>query len=270
MKWSVDLAVSMTAIAGRAAAEAARSPPVEQTRHTAFVNDPKPAVDPLALSRHPATERIRLGIVLTLQGVMAAELVVLLMTGSWTSGAWLLVIMAVTGAPVLLGPRWPVRIPAEYELLAILFVFASLFLGEFHSYYERFWWWDIVLHSTSGLLLGLVGFLLVYVLNENRRVDLHMRPGFVALFAFAFAVTVGVMWEILEFAADQLFGMQMQKPMLGDPSGLTDTMWDLIVDTLGAAVISGFGWWHMKRERRSFIDIWTDRFVAKNPRFFPH
>ena len=92
--------------------------------------------------------------------------------------------------------------------------------------------------------------------------------GFVALFAFAFAVSVGALWEIFEFAADQLFGLQMQKPMLGDPSGLTDTMWDLIVDTLGAAVISGFGWWHMRRERRSFIDVWTDRFVAKNPRLF--
>jgi uncharacterized membrane protein YjdF len=176
--------------------------------------------------------------------------------------------MAVTAAPALLGRRLPVRIPAEYELLAILFVFASLFLGEFHSYYERFWWWDIVLHSTSGLLLGLVGFLLVYVLNESRRIDLHMLPGFVALFAFTFAVTVGALWEIFEFAVDQLLGLQMQKPMLGDPSGLTDTMWDLIVDTLGAALISAFGWWHMKRDRRSFIDVWTDRFVAKNPRLF--
>jgi hypothetical protein len=230
------------------------------------MTDVDPAVStPL---RHPAAGRIRLGIVLALQGIMAVELVALVLQQSWASGLWLLTIMAVTSAPVLLGQRLPVRIPAEYELLAIGFVFASLFLGEFHSYYERFWWWDIALHSSSGLLLGIVGFLLVYVLNENRRIDLHMRPGFVALFAFAFAVTVGALWEIFEFAADQLFGLQMQKPMLGDPSGLTDTMWDLIVDTLGAAFISGFGWWHMKRERRSFIDVWTDRFVAKNPRLF--
>ena len=212
--------------------------------------------------------RIRLGIVLALQGVMAVELVALLAQGSWASAVWLVTIMAVTSAPMLLGARLPVHIPAEFELMAILFVFASLFLGEFHSYYERFWWWDIALHSTSGLLLGLVGFLLVYVLNASRRIGSHMRPGFVALFAFAFAVCVGALWEIVEFAADQLFGLQMQKPMLNDPSGLTDTMWDLIVDALGAAVISAFGWWHMKADRRSFIDAWTDRFVAKNPQLF--
>lgn len=215
-----------------------------------------------------AAARIRLVIVLALQAVMAAQLVALLAQRSWVSGVSLLAIMAVTSAPLWLGHRLPVRFPAEYELLAILFVFASLFLGEFHSYYERFWWWDVALHSISGLLLGILGFLLVYMLNENRRAEVHLRAGFVALFAFAFAVTAGTLWEILEFAADQLLGTQMQKPMLGDPSGLTDTMWDLIVDALGAAVISAFGWWHLKRERRSFIDDWTDRLVEKNPRLF--
>ena len=207
-------------------------------------------------------------VLLVLQGVMATELVLLLGERLWASSLWLLAIMAITGAPAVLGDRLPVRIPAEYELLAILFVFASLFLGEFLSYYERFWWWDIALHTTSGLLLGILGFLLVYVLNESRRIGSHMRAGFVALFAFTFAVTVGALWEILEFAADQLLGTNMQKAMLHDPSGLTDTMWDLIVDALGAAVISGFGWWHMKRNRRSFIESWIGRFIDKNPHLF--
>lgn len=176
--------------------------------------------------------------------------------------------MTVTAAPALLGDRLPVRIPAQYELLTILFVFSALFLGEFHSYYARYWWWDIALHTVSGLLLGIVGFLLVYMLNESRHTDIHLRAGFVAMFAFAFAVTAGTAWEIIEFAMDQLFGMQMQKPMLGNPSGLTDTMWDLIVDALGAAVISSFGWWHMRRNRPSFIEVWIDRFVERNPQLF--
>lgn len=212
--------------------------------------------------------RVQLGVLLILQIVMAVELALLLAQGLWLNCVWLLAIMVVTGAPVVLGHRLPVRIPAEYELLAILFVFGALFLGEFRSYYERFWWWDIALHATSGLLLGILGFLLVYVLNENKRIDLHMRPGFVALFAFVFALAVGTIWEIFEFAVDQIFGTTMQKPMLGDPSGLTDSMWDLIVDALGALVISAFAWWHMKRSQRSFIDLWIDRFIEGNPRLF--
>jgi uncharacterized membrane protein YjdF len=213
-------------------------------------------------------QRVRLGVLLMLQTVMALELVLLLTQGMWVSAVWLLAIMVITGAPAIFGHRLPVRIPAEYELLAILFVFGALFLGEFRSYYERFWWWDIALHASSGLLLGILGFLLVYVMNESKRIDLHMRAGFVALFAFVFAVAVGTFWEIFEFAVDQVFGTTMQKPMLGDPSGLTDTMWDLIVDALGALVISAFGWWHMKRNKRSFVDVWIDRFIERNPRLF--
>lgn len=102
-------------------------------------------------------------------------------------------------------------------------------------------------------------------MHDNKRAA---RAGFVALFAFVFAVAVGTFWEIFEFAVDQVFGTTMQKPMLGDPSGLTDTMWDLIVDALGALVISAFGWWQMKRNKRSFVDVWIDRFIERNPRLF--
>jgi hypothetical protein len=67
---------------------------------------------------------------------------------------------------------------------------------------------------------------------------------------------------------DQTLGTQMQKPMLGDLSGLTDTMWDLIVDTLGASAIALLGWWHMADNRRSFIDHWIQKFIDQNPRLF--
>jgi uncharacterized membrane protein YjdF len=212
--------------------------------------------------------RVRIILLLVMQSVMTIELALLLYEGLWMSSAGLLAVMVITGAPAILGRRLPVSIPHEYEVLAIIFVFASLFLGEFRSYYVRFWWWDVALHVTSGLLLGIVGFLLVYVLNEVRRIDIHMRPGFVALFAFVFAVAGGAVWEIFEFSMDQLAGTNMQKPFLGDPSGLTDTMWDLIVDTLGAAVISCFGWWHMKHNSRSFLEAWTAKFIERNPRLF--
>jgi len=116
--------------------------------------------------------------------------------------------------------------------------------------------------------MGILGFLLVYVLNESERVDIHMRPRFVALFAFLFAAAVGTLWEIFEFAMDQIAGTYMQKPMFGDPSGLTDTMWDMIVNTLGALGISALGWWYMRHRERSFIETWIRKFIEHNPRLF--
>lgn len=178
-------------------------------------------------------------------------------------------IIIITLLPLLLERRFKVFIPAEFKVLAIAFVFAAVFLGEVHGYYTRFWWWDIVLHTSSGFLLGIVGFLLVYVLNETEQIDMHMRPGFVAFFAFLFALGVGTLWEIFEFAMDSLFGTQMQKPMLGDPSGLTDTMIDLIVDAIGALIISVLGYGYLKTKgNESFLERWIQNFINANPRLF--
>ena len=127
---------------------------------------------------------------------------------------------------------------------------------------------DIALHVASGFLLGIFGFLLIYVLNENKNVNMSMKPRFIALFAFVFSVAIGAIWEIFEYTTDYALGANMQKPMLGDPTGLTDTMWDLIVDTIGAAAIAGLGWWHMERNRESFVDAWIHKFIEKNPDWF--
>ncbi|MCA9146549.1 MAG: hypothetical protein KDB05_27405 [Planctomycetales bacterium] len=178
-------------------------------------------------------------------------------------------ILLLTFVPTHFANRIKVKIPPEFEVLTVAFIFASLFLGEIRDYYNKFWWWDIALHTTSGGLLGILGLLLVYVLNETPRVDLHMRPGFVAFFAFCFALSIGTVWEMFEFAMDQFFGMNMQKPMLGDPSGLTDTMIDLIVDAVGAIVVSVAGYLYMRHGNDSIIDRGIQRFIERNPRLFP-
>jgi hypothetical protein len=203
-----------------------------------------------------------------LQTIMLVELVVLVRSDQWPTALQVAIIMALTLAPVTLGSKLPVKIPSEFQILAITFVFASLFLGEIQSYYQLLWWWDASLHASSGLMFGIVGFLLVYVLNENERIDINLRPRFLALFAFVFSMAVGALWEVFEFAMDQAFGLQMQKPRLGDPSGLTDTMWDLAFDAVGAVIISTFGWWYMIRGQRSFIEDWISKFIAYNRQLF--
>ena len=212
--------------------------------------------------------RVHRWIVLFIVSIMLVDSLILLGTEQWLSGFLALTIGTVITLATIVGGRLWVRIPSELQIFALVFVFAALFLGEARSFYERFWWWDIVLHASSGLLLGIFGFLLVYVLNESERIDLAMRPRFVALFAFTFAFGVGALWEIFEFAMDQVFGTTMQKPMFGDPSGLTDTMWDLIVDATSAAAISAFGWAYMHRRERSFIDVWIRKFIDHNPQLF--
>jgi uncharacterized membrane protein YjdF len=220
---------------------------------------PPPAPEAGAVHRYLA---------LALQAVIVLGIPLSLYERQWLNAAALAGILYLTALPRLLGRRWQIVIPPEFELAAIAFIFAALFLGETRGFYGRFWWWDIALHTTSGGLLGILGVLLVYVLNETPRIEVHMRPGFVAFFAFCFALTIGAIWEVFEFSMDQLFGMNMQKPMLGDDSGLTDTMWDLIVDAIGALAVSLSGYVYMRIGAQSFVEEGIRRFVAQNPRLF--
>ncbi|MGI8704512.1 MAG: hypothetical protein ACR2JJ_01710 [Sphingomicrobium sp.] len=211
--------------------------------------------------------RAHFAVLLVLQALMAAELVLLVIRGQWMHVFLTAAVMAGILAPELIRRKFRVEIPSEVQILAVLFVFATLFLGEVRDYYERIWWWDLALHTTAGLLLGLLGFLIVYVLNESRDVQLQMRPLFMALFAFAFALSIGTLWEIFEFAMDQNFGLTMQKPMLADPSGLTDTMWDMMVNAGGAAIVSVSGWLYIRQSRRRHVDTWIARFIRRNRRW---
>jgi len=204
-----------------------------------------------------------------LQAILVVEVVVAVWEQQWLTAVPTIGIIVVTLGPFFLAKLFRVFIPPEFVLFAIAFVFASLFLGEVHGYYSRFWWWDIALHSGSGFLLGIIGFLLVYVLNETEDIGVHMNPGFVAFFAFLFAVGMGALWEIFEFGMDSFFATNMQKEMLGDPSDLTDTMWDLIVDTLGALVIALLGYGYIKTAKNeSFLERWIHTFIKSNPRLF--
>ena len=206
-----------------------------------------------------------------LQGLLLLGALASLWQQQWMPAAITLAIVALTLLPLMLEKRFGVFIPAELEALAIAFVFASLFLGEVRGYYTRFWWWDIALHTSSGFLLGIVGFLMAHVLNEVETIGVRMKPGFVASFAFLFSLGIGALWEVFEFSMDRLAGTNMQKPMLGDPSGLTDTMWDLIVDAVGALVIAVLGYGYLRTaHNRSFLERWIHDFVRRNPRFFRH
>jgi len=67
----------------------------------------------------------------------------------------------VTLLPIFLEKGWGVRIPAEFEITMLLFIYGTLFFGEVRGFYARFWWWDILLNLASAIALGLLSINLV-------------------------------------------------------------------------------------------------------------
>lgn len=169
-------------------------------------------------------------------------------------------ILALTFLPNFFEKRYRINLPIEFEFVIILFIYASLFLGEMHGYYTRLWWWDIVLHISSGISLGFAGFLILYVLYYQDKI--RAKPIWIAIFAFCFGLAIGTVWEIIEFIVDQLFGWNMQK------TGLVDTMWDLIIDALGAFLISLTGYYYIKGKKDPLFTRFLNKFSFENPKYF--
>lgn len=154
--------------------------------------------------------------------------------------------------PGLIEKRLKLDIPNLMHILFVLFLFCAVYLGEVRSFYYTFRDWDVLLHAFSSGMLGAIGFSFITLLNRAERVPVNLSPVFVALFAFCFAVMLGVIWEIYEFTFDGLLGLNMQKfaledgTLLAGHAALENTMKDLIVDTIGALIISVVGYISLK------------------------
>jgi len=198
-----------------------------------------------------------------LKASIAIGALLLFIDGNYQAAIESIAIMCVTFAPLLMASYFHLKIPLEFDTIAVIFIYMSLFLGEVQDFYVKFWWWDLVLHASSGFLLGITGFFMVYLLNQDKKANMHLTPGFIALFAFMFSQGLGSLWEIFEFGMDQIFGLNMQK------SGLVDTMGDLIINACAAATISLLGYGYMKSPKvDSFLERAIEQFVRENPRIF--
>ena len=216
--------------------------------------------------------------------IVVAELVLSILRGEYESAFICLLVLALFMLPFFLQQNFGIELPSTLEIIILLFIFAAEILGELECYFITYPHWDSMLHTTTGFLCAATGFALIDILNRNSRIKFQLAPFYVALAAFCFSMTVGVLWEFFEFGMDRLFHMDMQKDtvvqsitsVMLDPTdsnipvtidgihsvavngqdlgfdgyldiGLYDTMADLFVNFIGAVVFSTIGYFYIKR-----------------------
>lgn len=113
--------------------------------------------------------------------------------------------------PTFLERTIRIRLPSTLETIIMLFIFAAEILGEIKAYYINYPYWDTMLHTMNGFLCAAIGFSLVDMLNRADRFSLSLSPVFMAIVAFCFSMTIGVLWEFFEFSMDHLVLFDMQK-----------------------------------------------------------
>ena len=176
-----------------------------------------------------------------------------------------------------------IELPPPLEITIFCFIFAAEILGEVNAFYVVIPGWDTMLHTINGFLAAAVGFSMVMLLNDDDRITFHLSPAFLALVAFCFSMTIGVLWEFFEFGMDFFLGTDMQKDTVIhaihsvslDPTlsnkvvtipdiqdvvingeslglggyldiGLLDTMEDLFVNFIGAFTFSIIGYFYVR------------------------
>jgi uncharacterized membrane protein YjdF len=206
-------------------------------------------------------------------------LLVLAIAGSIYELNWLAVFVSALAlglsiVPELIRKRYQITLPRSIQVFIIVFIFAALFLGEMQSFYEKFWWWNSLLHLLSGIALGFSGFLIVYILHKTGRFS--ASPFLLSIFAFCFAVAIGTLWEIFEFTMDSILGLDMQKSRnlcatltnCDTRLGVVDTMRDLILDALGAFSAVVVGYLYLNNRPITFFKHLVHEFELKNHHLF--
>lgn len=113
--------------------------------------------------------------------------------------------------PIFIDRKLHIKLPNTLEVMILLFIFSAEILGEVRNFYGTFKHWDTILHTINGFLCAAIGFSLIDILNRSNKFHTKMSPAFVALVAFCFSMTIGVLWEFFEFGMDCFFYMDMQK-----------------------------------------------------------
>ena len=156
--------------------------------------------------------------------------------------------------PTIFEHKLQVDLPDTLEIIIMLFIFAAEILGEIRAYYTTYQGWDTMLHTLNGFLCAAIGFSLVDMLNREERFSLELSPAFMAIVAFCFSMTIGVLWEFFECLMDYFFLLDMQKDtivtqlstVMMDPTGgntpvIFQDITDVIIVSGGEEISLGLG-----------------------------
>lgn len=237
------------------------------------------------VEEYKQTKKSSLLVYLVLRMLVILCMILQILRGDVVNALLCLLSLVLFTIPTIIQDKFKIKLPNLLECIIYLFIFSAEILGEIHNFYGNIPQWDTVLHTLNGFLAAGIGFSLVDLLNNNIK-SINLSPIFVAIVAFCFSMTVGILWEFFEFGADRYLKLDMQKDQIVsrissvelDPNhsnkaivienikqtqiytddgvtiidggyldiGLNDTIKDLFVNFIGAITFSVIGYIYIK------------------------
>ncbi len=147
----------------------------------------------------------------------------------------------------------------EAQIIILIIIYGSLYLGEVRTFYEGVWW-GMLLKSVGAMALSFIG-LTVIVTMENEEL-LDSSSFILILLSFSISFMLGAMWEIIEFLLDQIFSFNLQS------LGTGVTAQDLLINAFASFVVSVGGYVYMRKGGRNLVSNFVVKVMQANPRLF--
>lgn len=245
----------------------------------------KKSVTSQALDMELREHKSSFAVYVFLRGFVVLAFIRQFLNGNYENAFLCILTLILLLMPSLIQLKLKIELPSVLEIILLLFIFAAEILGEIHAFYIKIESWDTILHTMNGFLMAAIGFALVDILNRQEKMTFRLSPLFMAVVAFCFSMTIGVLWEFFEFSMDYFFMLDMQKDtivtgissVMLDPTGgntptkilgiqdvivngqglglggyldigIIDTMKDLFVNFIGAVVFSIIGYFYVKNQ----------------------
>ena len=137
-------------------------------------------------------------------------MVLQILRGDWNNAFLCLLSLVLFLIPTIVEEKLKIKLPIVLESIIYLFIFSAGILGEINNFYGNIPYWDTILHTINGFLAAGIGFSLIDLLNKNSK-RINLSPFFLAIVAFCFSMTIGILWEFFEYGVDSYLKYDMQK-----------------------------------------------------------
>lgn len=182
-----------------------------------------------------------------------------------------LLMIVLISIPIIFTKVTRFKIPEVMEVMYIIFCAGSIILGEINDFYGKFGWWDSLLHTMSGIMFGILGYIILNTFNHYDGDKIRFSPILVSIWTVCFTMTMGVIWELIEFTCDEFLGTNMQQfltgrgtldqgePLVGHEA-LRDTMKDLALDLVGSLIPAIIGYFELrKKKKQGFAYLYLEK-----------
>ena len=186
------------------------------------------------MNNYNQNSKLSVGIAMLFETILIVTAFLSIATRQWKNVTLTLLAMVCLSLPFLItyiASLKNIVLPSSFQLITIVFVFLAQYLGEIRTFYQVFWWWDLLLHAIFGSYAVIIALHSIKgIIRKEQGITEQRFTLFAIIFAFSFSISLGTLWEMFEFTGDYLFQLSMVK------GGLEDTSTDLLIKILAAFI----------------------------------